>query len=302
MRPGIQRGAGVAFAGVLAAMPMGAQEPSLAVAPPAFFPATAAPQPDVGGAEPAGPSARALASEGAVRRSRAEWWAPVASAVVPGGGQVMLRQSRALPYFATEVFALRQYFEARGEARAQRRDYREIARVAARSRFGGPTPVGDFEYYERMEHFVASGRFDIVPGGAIDPETDVGTFNGSTWLLARQTFWEDPDSPPPPDSPRYQQALDFYARRAVGPEFQWSWDGAELEQDHFRRTIRRSNDAFREASQFLGVLLANHALSAVDALITVRLHQSADENEQRIGMRVEVPWPRALRGGAPPGS
>jgi hypothetical protein len=287
------------FAAIAPAALPAQDDGGLAVAPPSLF---------FGGAvsgdrqdqtpDQAGPTPRALASDGAARSQRSEWWAPVVSAVIPGGGQVMLRQTRALPYLAIEAFALRQYFEARGEARSRRRDYREIARLAARARFGGPTPVGDFEYYERMEHFLASGRFDIVPGGSIEPETDVSTFNGSTWLLARQTFWEDPEAPPPVDSPQYQQALQFYSRRAVGTQFQWSWEGAELEQDHFRRTIRRSNDAFREASQFLGVLLANHALSAVDALITVRLHQTSDQGEQRIGMRIELPWPRGGATGA----
>ncbi len=236
-----------------------------------------------------GPTIAALASQGGAGRAPG-WWAPLASAVLPGSGQVLLRQTRAVPYAALEIFAVTQYLRTRREARDRRSDYRDLARVVARARFGTPTPVGDFEYYERLEHFTKSGEFDLVPGGELDPETDVDTYNGSVWLLARRTFWGDPDVPPPLGSPQYQEAIRFYSQRAVGDHFRWSWEGAELEQDQFRRTIRRSNDAFREASQFLGVLLANHALSTVDAIITVRLQNSTREAEQRVGVRVEVPF------------
>jgi hypothetical protein len=235
-----------------------------------------------------GPTPRALSADGAVR-GVAGWWAPIASAVLPGSGQVLLRQTRAVPYAALEIFAVTQYLRARREARDRRSDYRDLARDVARARFGSPTPVGDFEYYERLESFAASGEFDRIAGGSIDPEIDEATYNGSVWLLARRTFWGDPDVPPPIGSPQYEQALRFYTQRAVGEQFRWSWEGAELEQDQFRRGIRRSNHAFREASQFLGVLLANHALSTVDAIITVRLQHSPSFEGQRVGVRVSFP-------------
>lgn len=238
-----------------------------------------------------GPTTAALAANGAPRRPRS-WLAPVASAIIPGSGQLMLRQTRAVPYAALEIYAVTQFIRARRQARDRRTDYRDLARNAARARFGGPFPVGDFEYYERMETFLSSGEFDLTPGGALDPETDITTYNGSIWLLARRTFWGDPDVPPPPDSPQFQDAIDFYTRRAVGEQFRWSWEGAELEQDHFRRTIRRSNDAFRRASQFLGVALANHALAAVDAIITVRLQHTSSPEEERVGVLMTLPLGR----------
>ena len=243
----------------------------------------------------AGPTTAALSAQGAARRSPG-WVAPVASAILPGSGQYMLRQTRAVPYVALEIYAVTQYIRARRQARDRRSDYRDLARTVARARFGGPFPVGDFEYYERLEHFTASGEFDLIPGGGVDPETDIATYNGSIWLLARRTFWGDPDVPPPIDSPQYADAISFYVRRAVTDNFRWSWDGASLEQDHFRRTIRRSNDAFRRASQFLGVALANHALSAVDAMITVRLHHSSTPEEERVGLTMSLPLgARAVR-------
>ena len=77
--------------------------------------------------------------------------------------------------------------------------------------------------------------------------------------------------PPAIDSPQYLRALQFYLSRAVGPNFLWSWRDASLEQQEFRRAIRRSDDAFRQAQNELGLLLANHLVSAIDALISSRL-------------------------------
>jgi hypothetical protein len=122
-----------------------------------------------------------------------------------------------------------------------------------------------------MGRFVESGPFDTDPGPALVPPTDERTYNGQIWGLARRTFFTDPDASPPPDAPEYQSALAFYASRAIGPNFQWSWRNAGLEQDLYRQTIRGSDRAFRQASQGLGLLLANHLLSAVDAAITERL-------------------------------
>jgi hypothetical protein len=62
-----------------------------------------------------------------------------------------------------------------------------LAADVARKPFGGAQPVGAWEYYEAMEKYLASGVFDRVPGGAVDPETDETTYNGARWLLARQT-------------------------------------------------------------------------------------------------------------------
>lgn len=234
------------------------------------------------------------------RENGNRWWTPFASAALPGSGQAVLRQARAVPYLAIEAFAWSQYLSERREGRARRNDYVELARVVARAFFSETLPAGDFEYYERMEQFVESGVFDLAPGGTLQPELDVSTFNGATWLLARQTFWEDPDIPPPVASSAYQDALDFYSRRAVRPEFRWSWRNAQLEQDLFRRTIERSNDAFRSSSALLGLILANHALSAVDAFVTLRLRRGL-QGRGDAGYRVEasVPWapfgrPRSL--------
>jgi hypothetical protein len=224
----------------------------------------------------------------------APWWVPLASAVVPGSGQLVMRQRRGVPYLAAEAFLIVQYLSVRSDASEFRREYQRLAQVA-RSFFTDDFPAGDFEYYERMEQFVESGAFSLDPNGTLRPETDTTTFNGFTWRLARRTFWEDPNAPPPPESDAYQRAIDFYQERAVRDEFRWSWQNAQLEQDLFRQTIERSNGAFRRTSQYLGVLIANHALSAIDAFVIVRLSRAPGAgSEYRI--QGSVPWAPLGRG------
>ena len=233
-------------------------------------------------------------------RPRAPWWAPLASAAVPGSGQAVLGQDRWLAFAALEGLAWFRYTADLREAQRERREYRSLADRVARALFGAARPVGSFEYYEHMERYVESGVFDAVPGGAIDPETDSTTFNGATWLLARQTYWPDPEAPPPPDSREYARAIAFYEQRAYGPDFRWSWRDAQLEQDLFRGAIDRSNAAFRRSAQDVAVVLANHVLSTVDAYVTVRIRHG----EQRGGgagagrtpdvfeLQASIPWPR----------
>jgi hypothetical protein len=215
------------------------------------------------------------------------WWTPIASAVLPGSGQLVMRQRRGVPYLAAEAFLLLQYFSVRDDAREFRNEYQRLAEVA-RSFFTNQFPAGDFEYYERMEQFVESGGYDLDRNGTFQPEVDTLTFNGFTWRLARRTYWEDPDVEPPLDSDEYLRAVEFYEERAVRDEFRWSWQNAQLEQDLFRQTIQRSNSAFRRTSQYLGVLIANHALSAIDAFVMLRLSRASGPGEYRI--EGQVPW------------
>lgn len=202
---------------------------------------------------------------------RHDWWAPIASAVVPGTGQARLGQDRFVAYLAVESFLWTRYLVHRRQGIQERSDYRDLALRVSRAPFGGAKPQGDFEYYERMEHWIASGQFDADPGSTFAPETDTTTFNGAMWLLARRTYWSSPTTPPPSGSEAYQAALRFYERYAVGPEFQWSWRDAPLHQDVYRRHIRASNDAFRRTITDVGAVIANHVLSTVDAYVSLRL-------------------------------
>jgi hypothetical protein len=228
---------------------------------------------------------------------RPPWWTPLASAALPGSGQLVMRQRRGVPFLAAEAFLIVQYLSVRSDARDFRREYQRLAQVA-RSFFTDDFPVGDFEYYERMDQYVESGAYDLDPNGGFQPETDTSTFNGFTWWLARRTFWEDPDAAPAPESDAYRRALEFYEERAVRDEFRWSWQNAQLEQDLFSQTIQRSNSAFRRTSQYLGVLIANHALSAIDAFVMLRLaREPGPAGEYRIEGR--VPWAPLGRGAGP---
>ena len=205
------------------------------------------------------------------RVPRPRWWAPLASAAAPGSGQALLGQKRWLPYLALEVWAWLQYIDVRRDGSRRRQEYQSLARDVARARFPGPYPVGDFEYYEHMLKNAESGEFDRLPGGDIDPETDTTTYNGRRWLDARRLFWEDANNAPPVNSQPYLAALEFYEVNAIPPEYRWSWRAAQVEYDVFRRTIVRSNVAYKRSVEYLGVIIANHALSSVDAFVTLRL-------------------------------
>ena len=225
-----------------------------------------------GQAGAAGAAGAGLAPDSAQLAARARLWIrPVASLAVPGTGQLLAHEDRGALYLVTELYLVTRYFQLRHDAQVQADRFRELAFEVARRPFAPSRRDTIFEYFETMERFVASGQFDYDPGPGISPETDPATYNGSVWLLARRTNWSDPDTPPPPTSLEYIRAIDFYIARAVGPGFQWSWRDAPLARDEFRATIRNSDDGFRRAQNQLGLLLANHLVSAVDALASSRL-------------------------------
>ena len=203
------------------------------------------------------------------------WTAPLASAVVPGAGQAVLHQQRSVAYLAVEAFVWLQYFKDRRDWQQQRTAYRDLAAQVARSPFTGNPAVGAWAYYETMEHFLESGVYSLSGSTTdVQPESDESTYNGAMWLLARRNFWPNPSVAPPVSSPEYQHALQFYESRAVRPEYRWSWRNAQLEQDLYRRTINKANDAVRRMTSDLGVLLANHVLSTVDAFAVLQLRAS----------------------------
>ncbi len=246
-------------------------------------------------AVPASRARQAAVAAGVPPQKPATYLAPLFSAFVPGSGQVVLHQARFVPYLLAETFLLSRYIADVDEGQQRRREYRSLAASVARALYSDTRPVGDWDYYERMEHYVESGVYDRVLGGSIDPETDPATFNGSVWELARRTFWSSPDSTPDPASTEYRRALSFYVNRAIRPEFRWSWRNAQLEHDVFRRTIERSNDAFQRSVQDLSLLLANHVLSTVDALVTVRVRRRDMGDTSMLDIGATLPWPSPRR-------
>lgn len=210
---------------------------------------------------------------------RASWARPLASLFIPGAGQALGHQERAAIYGAVEIYVLSRYIQLQHSGNVGADAYHQLAFQVAQRGFASARRDTIFEYYEQMEKFTASGHFSLGSGPGIVPETDATTYNGSMWLLARRTFWADPNVPPPLNSPEYQRALAFYTQHAIGPNYYWSWQNAGLQQQAFRDLIKGSDDAYRNAQGELGLLLANHAISALDALISNRLttatHRSA---------------------------
>ncbi len=218
------------------------------------------------------------------------WWSVPASAIIPGLGQAVLGVNRAIPYSAIELFAWTAYVDQSTTARLQRRAYRVLADQAARSTFTTEFPTGDFEYYEHMAHFVEAGQYDRIPGGELDPETDPATFNGAIWALARRTFWPQPDVPPDTSSDPWKRAISMYRMRAYPEAYRWSWRNTPTEYRRFQALIEDSNEAARQSRQAVGVLIANHLLSAIDAYIVVRVRRLPQAFGDAYALTARLPW------------
>jgi hypothetical protein len=221
-------------------------------------------------------------SEPAPSVAPASWWSPLASLAIPGAGQSMLKQPRSVAYVAAEVFLVLQYFAAQRDGDRDRGAYRQLASDVARKPFGG-TRVGSWDYYEAMEKYLESGAYDRLPGGSVDPETDPTTYNGARWLLARQTFWSNPNVAPATTSAEYQRALAFYLAYAVSNDFRWSWRDQQLQQDVYRQTIRSANRSYQRATNVLGLVAMNHLSSLIDAYISVRIRRYGGAGDRRTG-------------------
>lgn len=205
--------------------------------------------------------------------SRAPWWAPVLSGVVPGAGQFAMGQQRSVGYLVAEGYLILQQVRARRDANRDRDAYRALAFDVARQPFGDERPRGSWDYYESMEKYLESGAFDRIPGGAIDPETDETTYNGARWLLARETYWLNPAVAPAVGSAEYQRALAFYRSRAVPAAYQWSWRDAQLQRDVYAQTIASANRSGQRAVNYVGLIGANHLASLIDAYVSVRVRR-----------------------------
>ena len=206
------------------------------------------------------------------------------SALLPGLGQRELGKGRWLAYLAVEGAAWIAFGGARSSATDARGQYQDLAWDVARS-FNGSRVEGNFPYYESMGKFLTSGAFDTdsaAPG--IQPEMDPATFNGGQWSLATEIHFPAGANPGPGD-PEYEAALADYQTRAYNERFEWSWAGQSAAWTDYMDLIDSSDGSFRRASQFLGVVIANHFLSGVDAFVTARI-QGSGRNQAEAQIRL----------------
>jgi hypothetical protein len=196
-----------------------------------------------------------------------------ASAIVPGAGQFLQEEDRWVPYVVAEGWAWITYFTHRSRQRDFKQQYRDLAWAVARRVSVGSRRDTVFEYYETLSdaRWQNSGAFDADPRTpGIQPEPDLTTFNGDVWRLSRAINIPGGGTPIP-GRPEYERALQYYVNHAIPPAYAWAWGPFGLEQQRFRELIRESDDAARAATLRLGIILANHLISAIDALIIGRL-------------------------------
>jgi hypothetical protein len=192
-----------------------------------------------------------------------------ASLILPGSGQLLLSQRRWPIYAAIEAVAWLWHLDRRREGRHLRVAYRDLAWVVARGGSPEPRRDGDWEYYERLEHWLASGRFDAdAARSGVQPETDVRTFNGSVWELAQDIFLPAGEGE---GTPSHARALEYYQERAYPPALLWDWTGEEDRLELYRDMIDESDRQLRTATVVLGAVVANHLFSAADAFVSARL-------------------------------
>lgn len=249
-----------------------------------------------------GPAALDLAALDAPVRSTLQ--KPVgafaASLVVPGTGQAALGAKRWVVYPVLEAVFWGLHLEAAADVRRLTAAYRDLAWEAARAPTDpGPRQDGKWAYYEKMSQFVTSGAYDREPRTpGLQPEVDESTYNGSVWSLAQGLFL--PPGGADPVSEEYQRALDYYRESAAGPAFLWAWTRQE-HLERFRGLIEATDAEARIRSTALGLVLANHLVSAVDALLMARLRaETGVRLESRltpesgavrlnVGLRIPVP-------------
>ncbi len=188
---------------------------------------------------------------------------------LPGAGQRLLGQRRRWVYLALEVLGWSFYVERRAAGADFRDQYRDLAWDQARIQPPMRIDAG-FAYYETLTHWTRSGAFDREPiTSGVQPEVDPTTFNGSIWDLAARIFLPGGTGVPQSD-PSYQRALEYYTERAYATDFLWDWTATGEAQQEFSGLITESDDRFRQATNVLGAVLANHVLSAIDAYLSAR--------------------------------
>lgn len=193
----------------------------------------------------------------------------ILSAVLPGAGQHVNGQERRWIYLGLEAAGWFAYVNRRTAGADATHAYRDFAWDQARLQ-AEPRMDGDFDYYETLSKWQQSGAFDQDLGQVgVQPEADAATFNGSIWSLASSLFLGGMPGASPTD-PQYVRALAYYEERAYGSAYLWEWRGTGADQEAYGSLITDSDEKYRQATNVLGAIIANHVVSAVDAFVSAR--------------------------------
>ena len=193
----------------------------------------------------------------------------ILSAVLPGAGQHVIGQERRWIYLGLEAAGWFAYVNRRTAGADATGAYRDFAWDRARLQ-AEPRIDGDFDYYETLSKWQQSGAFDQDLGQVgVQPEVDAATFNGSIWSLASSLFLGGMPGVSPTD-PQYVRALAYYEERAYDSAYLWEWRGTGADQDAYGSLITDSDEKYRQATNVLGAIIANHVVSAVDAFVSAR--------------------------------
>lgn len=202
-------------------------------------------------------------------------YAPLISAVIPGGGQLALGDGRFVVYAVIEAIGWWNYQKNRSELAQETSAFKAIANGVGRSPFTAHPQDREWAYYEQMRDYKESGAYSMTETGPVVPEKDTLKFNGYKWQLALRNH------------ATVAAALAEYELVAIKPDFQWSFKDHQLEYDIFKRTTALRNDASQRASNYLLAIAANHVLSMIDAFATIRLRvQSGTNGSNSIGASI----------------
>jgi hypothetical protein len=162
------------------------------------------------------------------------------SGAVPGAGQFYAGSKRGILYLAAEATFVIAHFVVKRDAEDLRDDY--VREVRANVKFDG---VGSFDNWN-MEDFEHATLFDnwhnVYTDDDGEPIERVGKF-----------YWKDRE--------------DF---RSADPAAGDTIPASELRKVSLDYR-NRSNDRFKTATTYAGLILFNHVASAVDAMVTARL-------------------------------
>jgi hypothetical protein len=180
------------------------------------------------------------------------------SAIIPGTGQIYAETQRGYFYIAAEVGLLASYFITHRNASSLRDDYKQQVIDHVRIDFGPEIPPDKIAPLSRdkilkdwnMEDYEHSTMYDNWRGHAYtdnNPESDTGEPVERTGKF----YWDDI-----PETAKNQKR-----ERSDSQNRQIALDYRE-----------KSNSRFKLAKTFIGLVIFNHAFSAIDARIAAKLY------------------------------